>query len=89
MERTFIAERAAHARAVAAAAGRMVGHPIAHVADKIEYAQLRQAQGHSLGAIAGKTGIPKASVHRYLANANDSAAMRGRGVHDCRSQEPG
>jgi DNA invertase Pin-like site-specific DNA recombinase len=36
MERTFAAERAAHARAVAEAAGRRVGRPIAHPADRIE-----------------------------------------------------
>src|SRR5439155_6291561 len=40
MERTFTAERAPHARAVAEAAGRRVGRPIAHPADRIEYARL-------------------------------------------------
>ncbi|MFD8393027.1 recombinase family protein [Streptomyces sp. NPDC059680] len=39
MERTFTAERAAHARAVAEAAGRRVGRPVAHPADKIDYAR--------------------------------------------------
>ena len=67
MERTFTAERAAHARAVAEAAGRRVGRPVAHPDDKIEYARLLQAQGTSLGKIATKTGIPKTSLHRYLA----------------------
>jgi DNA invertase Pin-like site-specific DNA recombinase len=66
MERTFTAERAAHARAVAEAAGRRVGRPVAHPADKIEYARLLKAQGTSLGKIATKTGIPKTSLHRYL-----------------------
>lgn len=37
MERTFTAERAAHARAVAEAAGRHVGRPVAHPAERIEY----------------------------------------------------
>jgi DNA invertase Pin-like site-specific DNA recombinase len=36
MERTFTAERAAHARTVAEANGRQVGRPLAHPADKIE-----------------------------------------------------
>jgi DNA invertase Pin-like site-specific DNA recombinase len=67
MERTFTAERAAHARAVAEAAGRQVGRPVAHSADKIDYARLLKAQGESLGKIATKTGIPKTSLHRYLA----------------------
>ncbi|HEY5359428.1 MAG TPA: recombinase family protein [Streptosporangiaceae bacterium] len=66
MERTFTAERAAHARAVAEASNRHVGRPIAHPAGKIEYARLLKAQGSSLGVIAAKTGIPKTSLHRYL-----------------------
>ena len=66
MERTFTAERAAHARAVAEAAGRRVGRPVAHPADKIEYARLLKEQGLSLGAIAKKTNIPKTSLHRYI-----------------------
>ena len=69
MERTFTAERAAHARAVAEAAGRQIGRPVAHAADKIEYARLLKAQGVSLGQISLKTGIPKTSLHRYLASA--------------------
>jgi DNA invertase Pin-like site-specific DNA recombinase len=73
MERTYTAERAAHARAVAEAAGRRIGRPVAHPADRIEYARLLKAQGESLGTIAAKTGIPKTSLHRYL----DSAAPAG------------
>jgi DNA invertase Pin-like site-specific DNA recombinase len=67
MERTYTAERAAHARAVAQAAGRQVGRPVAHPADKIEYAQLLREQGNSYGEISAKTGIPRSSLHRYLA----------------------
>ncbi|WP_431684177.1 helix-turn-helix domain-containing protein [Kitasatospora sp. KL5] len=52
--RAHTAERAAHAR------------PVAHPADKIEYAKLLKNQGSSLGRIAAKTGIPKTSLHRYL-----------------------
>ncbi|MEQ4300094.1 recombinase family protein [Plantactinospora sp. B6F1] len=74
MERTFTAERAANARAVAEAKGRHVGRPVAHPADKIEYARLLKAQGASLGAIATKTGIPKTSLHRYLADADATVA---------------
>ncbi|WP_406100613.1 recombinase family protein [Streptomyces sp. NBC_01003] len=66
MERTFTAERAAHARAVAEAAGRRIGRPVAHPADKIEYARLLKGQGASYGEISTKTGIPKTSLHRYL-----------------------
>jgi len=67
MERTFTAERAAHARSVAEANGRQPGRPIAHPADKIEYARLLRGQGKSYGQISARTGIPKASLHRYLA----------------------
>ena len=74
MERTFTAERAANARAVAEAKGRHIGRPVAHPADKIEYARLLKAQGASLGAIATKTGIPKTSLHRYLAPEPTGAA---------------
>ncbi|GAA1914314.1 recombinase family protein [Streptantibioticus ferralitis] len=66
MERTFTAERAAHARAVAEAAGRRIGRPVAHPSDKIEYARLLKGQGASYGEISAKTGIPKTSLHRYL-----------------------
>jgi DNA invertase Pin-like site-specific DNA recombinase len=66
MERTFTAERAAHARAAAEAAGRQAGRPVAHPADKIEYARLLRDQGHSYSQISAKTSIPKASLHRYL-----------------------
>lgn len=74
MERTFTAERAANARAVAEAKGRHVGRPVAHPADKIEYARLLHAQGDSLGRIATKTGIPKTSLHRYLTDTTPAAA---------------
>lgn len=66
MERTYTAERAAHARAVAEATGRHVGRPLAHPADKIEHARLLHTQGHTLGQISVETGIPKTSLHRYL-----------------------
>jgi DNA invertase Pin-like site-specific DNA recombinase len=74
MERTFTAERAAHARAVAEAHGRQPGRPVAHPADKIEYARLLRGQGKSYGEISAKTGIPKASLHRYLSPAEPAPA---------------
>jgi DNA invertase Pin-like site-specific DNA recombinase len=77
MERTYTAERAAHARAVAEAAGRHVGRPVAHSADRIEYARLLKAQGERLGQITAKTGIPKSSLHRYLAAEQQNAMSAG------------
>lgn len=67
MERTFTAERASHARDVAEANCRRIGRPTAWPDDKIDYARLLRQQGKSLGEIASKTGIPKTSLHRYLA----------------------
>src|SRR5580704_15936259 len=66
MERTYTAERAAHARTVAGAGNRHIGRPIAHPADKIEYARLLRGEGQSYGEISAKTNIPKASLYRYL-----------------------
>jgi len=51
----------------AEAAGRHVGRPVAHPAEKIEYTRLLRGQGHTLGAVAAQTGIPTTSLHRYLA----------------------
>jgi len=76
MERTFTAERAAHARAVAEAAGRRIGRPLAHPEDKIEYARLLRGHGDSLGQIAAKTGIPKTSLHRYLTRVPVTGSAR-------------
>ncbi len=78
MERTYTAERAAHARGVAEAAGRHVGRPLAHAADKIEHARLLQAQGHTLGQISAKTGIPKTSLHRYFAGDQTPSPAKAR-----------
>ena len=77
MERTFTAERAA--RAVAEARNRRIGRPLAHSAGKVEYARLLRAQGRSLGQIAAKTGIPKTSLHRYLASAELTPAPADAG----------
>ncbi|MEU4408653.1 hypothetical protein AB0F88_29385 [Streptosporangium sp. NPDC023963] len=57
------------ARAVAETAGRHIGRPVARPADKIDHARLLKAQGHTLGQVAAKTGIPKISLHRHLAEA--------------------
>jgi DNA invertase Pin-like site-specific DNA recombinase len=78
MERTYTAERAAHARGVAEAAGRHGGRPLAHAADKIEYARVLQAQGHTLGQISTKTGIPKTSLHRYFAGDQTPSPAKAR-----------
>jgi HAD superfamily hydrolase (TIGR01509 family) len=80
MERTFTAERAAHNRAIAEANNRHIGRPIAHPADKIEYARLLKVQGDSLGQIASKTGIPKTSLHRYLTHWSTRSMASPTGI---------
>jgi hypothetical protein len=37
----------------------------------VEFAWLLKGQGHTLGEIAAKTGIPKTSLHRYLTAVAD------------------
>ncbi|MFE4873895.1 helix-turn-helix domain-containing protein [Streptomyces sp. NPDC056682] len=58
-------------------AGRRIGRPVAHPADKIEYARLLKNQGSSLGEIATKTGIPKTSLYRYLAGQGSGETLNG------------
>ncbi|EST18893.1 recombinase family protein [Streptomyces roseochromogenus] len=78
MERIFTAERAEHAPSAAKANGRHVGRPVAHPAEKIDYARLLQEQGDSLGRIAAKTGIPKAALHHYLSAERRDGSRPGR-----------
>jgi hypothetical protein len=66
MERTSTAERAAHARAVAqAAAGRSAARSRTP-STRSSTPRLLKVQGHSVGTISAKTGIPKTSLHRYV-----------------------
>jgi len=66
MERTYTCERAAHARAVAAAHGRHVGRPsLLDPAVLAAAAHLREA-GHTMAQIVAKTGMTRSSLYRYL-----------------------
>jgi len=66
MERTYTSERAAHARAVAAAHGRQVGRPsLLDPAVLACAAHLRDA-GDSMAQIVAKTGMTRSSLYRYL-----------------------
>jgi DNA invertase Pin-like site-specific DNA recombinase len=74
MERTFTADRA---RAAAEAKNRRIGRPLAHSAAQVEFAGLLKGQGHALGQIAARTGIPKTSLHRHLTvQVQDGAGPR-------------
>ncbi len=66
MERTYIAERAAHARAVASRLGRQVGRPsLLDPAALVLAVQLRD-RGHTMAQIVAKTGMTRSSLYRYL-----------------------
>ncbi len=66
MERTYTTERAAHARAVAAAHGRQVGRPsLLDPAVLVYAAHLRDA-GHTMAQIVAETGMTRSSLYRYL-----------------------
>jgi len=66
MERTYMMERAAHARAVATAKGRRVGRPIMVDAAKLDYAAHLRDAGHTIAEIVTKTGVPRSSLYRHL-----------------------
>ncbi len=66
MERTYTCERAAHARAVAAAHGRQVGRPSLLDPAVLTYAAHLRDAGHSMAQIVAKTGMTRSSLYRYL-----------------------
>lgn len=66
MERTYAPERAAYARAVAAAKGRRVGRPSVVDPHKLAYAEHLRREGDTIGEIAAKTGITCSSLYRHL-----------------------
>jgi len=66
MDRTYTCERAAHARAVAAAHGRQVGRPSLLDPAVLAYAAHLRDAGHSMAQIVAKTGMTRSSLYRYL-----------------------
>ena len=93
MERTYTAERAAHARAVATAQGRRVGRPVLVSTKQINYAAHLREVGHTMGEIVAETGIPRSTLYRHLAprlpepvTAADAPAvlLAERGTDDAR-----
>jgi DNA invertase Pin-like site-specific DNA recombinase len=66
MERTYAAERAAHARTVATANGRRTGRPSVVDADTLEHAALLRAKGSSVREITAKTGLKRTTLYRHL-----------------------
>jgi len=66
MERTYTAERAAHARSVATAKGRRVGRPVTVAPAKLAWAVHLRESGHTIADIVTQTGIPRTSLYRHL-----------------------
>jgi len=66
MERTYTSERAAHARAVAAAHGRQVGRPSQLDPTVLAYAVHLRDAGHTMVQIVAETGMTRSSLYRYL-----------------------
>ena len=80
MERTYTLERAAHARAVAAAKGRRVGRPVLVDPAKLEWAAHLRDQGHTIAEIVKKTGVPRTSLYRHLPPRPPQAVTADRGA---------
>ncbi|MDP9988590.1 DNA invertase Pin-like site-specific DNA recombinase [Arthrobacter oryzae] len=74
MERTYAAERAAHARSVAAAHGRHTGRPSVVDPDKLEHALMLRDKGVPVREIVTKTGLARTTLYRHLP-PRTSAAM--------------
>jgi len=67
MERTYMLERVAHARAVATAHGRRVGRPSKVDAGKLDYARrLRDDNGLTVPEIVERTGLTRSTLYRHL-----------------------
>ncbi|MET4097737.1 recombinase family protein [Arthrobacter sp. UYCu712] len=73
MERTYAAERAAHARAVATANGRRTGRPSVVEPDVLEHAALLRASGSTISEITAKTGLKRTTLYQHLPAIGRSA----------------
>lgn len=66
MERTYAVERAAHARAVAAASGRRTGRPSVVDPNTLEHAVLLRDSGATMAEICAKTKLTRSTFYRHL-----------------------
>src|SRR5664279_379887 len=66
MERTYMLERAAHARAVATAKGRRAGRPSVVNPNQLDYARRLRDEGETIAQIVTKTGITRTTLYRHL-----------------------
>lgn len=66
MERTYAAERAAHARSIAAAKGRHVGRPSVVDPKALAYAVHLRDTGHTVAQIVEATGLTRTTLYRHM-----------------------
>jgi DNA invertase Pin-like site-specific DNA recombinase len=66
MERVFMRERAAHARAVAAAKGTSAGRPASCPPAQITAARAAVAAGQHVDQVADAFGVSRATLYRHL-----------------------
>ncbi|MFF1254932.1 recombinase family protein [Pseudarthrobacter sp. NPDC058329] len=81
MERTYAAERAAHARAVATANGRRTGRPSVVDPDKLEHALMLRDKGTPMREIVTKTGLARTTLYRHLPPRADKR-VDGKGLEE-------
>lgn len=79
MERTYAAERAAHARAVREEKGQRTGRKIAaNTEQHLEWARhLRDVDHLTMAEITAKTGIPRTSLYRHFNRMDDRTVSAG------------
>lgn len=79
MERTYAAERAAHARAVREEKGQRTGRKIAaNTEQHLEWARhLRDVDHLTMAEITAKTGIPRTSLYRHFNRMDDRTLSAG------------
>jgi hypothetical protein len=83
MERTYAAERAAHARAVREEKGQRTGRKIAaNTEQHLEWARhLRDVDHLTMAEITAKTGIPRTSLYRHFNRMDDRTVSAGQQPH--------
>lgn len=74
MERVFMAERAAHARAVAAAKGKQPGRPRKLDPNQLAAASAALAAKQSVEQVAAAFDVSRATLYRYIAERADELA---------------
>ena len=77
MERTYAIERATHAQAVTAAAGRRTGRPSVVTAKDLEHARQLRANGNIITEITTETGSKRSTLYRRLFPRHDAPMGHG------------